>query len=188
MTAVNAALRPVTSLFAIVLVCGGCTTLKQPTATFKTMDVAAVTPSGFTMAFDLDVQNPNAVALPLSDADYELALGGVAVLDGKAKPQGTLPANGSLPITLPVTVTYENLLAAETAILKGGGKIPYAFTGEINLAGGGPKTLLGQPTSVPLKYQGTLDVQSLLSDPQALLKSPAARKLAQRLMTGWFDR
>ena len=174
-------------LLAIGLLGPGCATVKQPTATFKKMDVTGVTTSGFTMAFDLDVQNPNPVALPLSEADYKLSLGGVDVVEGKAKPEGTLPPHGDLAVTLPVTVTYENLLAAESAIRKGDGKIPYAFTGEIEL-GGGAKGFLGQRASVPLKYERTLDVKSLLEDPQTLLKSPAARKLAERLLKGWFSR
>jgi LEA14-like dessication related protein len=167
----------------------GCATVKQPTASFKTMNVTGITPQGFTMAFDLDVRNPNPVALPLSDTDYKLQLGGVNVLEGKAKPEGTLPANGTLPITLPVTVTFENLLAAEKAISQGGGKIPYAFSGNIDLAGAaGASSLLGKSASVPLEYKGTLDLKSLLSDPQVLLQSPAAKKLAQQLMSGWFGK
>lgn len=182
-------LRSTLPLIALTLLLVGCSTVKQPTATFKTMNVTGITPQGFTMAFDLDVQNPNAVALPLSQTDYKLNFAGVNVLEGRAKPEGTLPANGSLPLTLPVTVTFENLLAAEQAIVKGGGKIPYSFTGDIDVssaAGGAAGNLLGQSAKVPLKYGGTLDVKSLLSDPQALLNSPAAKKLAQRLLTGQF--
>ena len=130
--------RSICVCLAILLACGGgCATVKRPTATFKTMNLTGITPTGFTLAFDLDVQNPNSVELPLSQADYKLALGGVDVVEGKAKPEGTLPPNGNLAVTLPVTVTYENLLAAESAIRKGGGKISYAFTGEIDVAGAG---------------------------------------------------
>src|SRR3954470_5988062 len=124
--------------------------VKQPTATFNRMNLGEVTPQGFTMNFDVALENPNAVALPLSAADYKLSLGGAKVLEGKAKPSGTLPANGSLPITLPVMVTFENLLAAENALGKGDLNLPYSFEGGLDV--GGPK-LLGQGARVPLKYE-----------------------------------
>src|SRR5437764_1242623 len=80
----------------------------------------------------LNLQNPNPLALPISKADYKLGLGGVNVLEGKAKPDGTLPANGNLDVKLPVTITFENLLAAEKAITSGGGNLPYAFSGNMD--------------------------------------------------------
>src|SRR5438128_7908450 len=87
----------------LILVSLACSAIKEPSATFKSMNVTDVTPQGFTMAFDLDVQNPNPVALPIQQANYKIGFGGVNVLDGKANPAGTLPANGSVPVKLPVT-------------------------------------------------------------------------------------
>ena len=160
--------------------------VKQPTATFKSANVTDITAQGFTMAFDLNVQNPNAVALPISKADYKLGLGGVNVLEGKAKPDGTLPANGNLDVKLPVTVTFENLLAAEKAIVSGGGNLPYALTGSLGFdAGSGLSSVI--PVSVPLKYEGSLNVNKLLQEPQLLMNSPAAKKLASQLVTGYFS-
>src|SRR5947208_545930 len=167
-----------------------CSTVKQPTAAFKSMNVTDVTAQGFTMAFDLDVANPNAVALPISAADYKIGFAGVNVLNGKANPAGTLPANGSIPVKLPVTLTYENLLTAEKAIVNGGGKLPYSFSGSMKF-NAGDTNLLTQALggiSVPLKYEGTLDVKSLVQNPQALMQSPAAKKLAQELVTSMFSR
>ena len=161
-------------------------TLKQPTASFKTMNVTDVTPQGFTMAFDMDVQNPNAATLPLSGSSYQLGVGGVKLLEGKAKPTGSLPANGSLPVTLPVTVTFDNLLAAEKSIVGGGGQVPYSFTGSLDVSTAAK--LLGNSISVPLKYEGTLDVKKLVQDPQVLMQSPAAKKLAQQLIGSMFGR
>jgi LEA14-like dessication related protein len=179
----------------LVLISLACSAVKQPTATFQSMNVTDVTSAGFTMAFALDLQNPNAVALPISQADYKIGFAGVNVLDGKATPAGTIPANGSIPVKLPVTVTFENLLAAEKAIVSGGGKVPYAFNGSMKFdtsaAGGGDNMLskaLGGGASVPLKYEGTLDVKSLVQNPQVLMNSPAAKKLAQQLLGSMFGR
>lgn len=177
-------------LLPLVFVSLACSVVKQPTASFKSMNVTDVTQQGFTMAFDLDVANPNPVALPISAADYKLGLGGVNVLDGKANPAGTIPANGSIPIKLPVTLTYENLLSAEKAIVSGGGKIPYAFNGSMKFDAGKDNPLMAAlgGVSVPLKYEGMLDVKSLVQNPQALMNNAAAKKLAQQLMTSFFNR
>ena len=173
----------------------GCgTPLKSPTATLNYMNVTDVTPKGFTMTFDMNVENPNSVPLPLSQADYALALGGTKVMEGKAAPSGTIPADGALPVKLPVTISYENLLAAEKAIAGGGGKVPYALTGSLGAtasaaSGRALGGLLGaQTVSVPLKYQGQLDVKELLRNPQALMESPAAKKLAADLVTNLLNR
>ncbi len=176
--------------FALVLamVSVGCSTLgiKEPTATFNAMNVANVTPQGFTMNFDMSLNNPNSMELPLSNADYKLGVGGVNILEGKAKPTGSLPANGSLPLTLPVTVTFENLLAAEKALAKGGAEIPYSFDGGLEVGGG--QMLLGQSKRIPLKYSGTLNLRDILKDPQVLMQSEAAKKLAQRVLGGFLSR
>jgi len=115
------------------------------------------------------------------------------VMEGKAAPSGTIPADGALPVKLPVTITYENLLAAEKAIASGGGKVPYALTGNLGVdAGAAGKGALGgllggQSLNVPLKYEGQLDVKELLRNPQALMDSPAAKKLAADLVTSFFN-
>jgi LEA14-like dessication related protein len=182
--------RRLLAVVPLILVSLACSAVKQPTASFQSMNVTDVTPQGFTMAFDLDVRNPNAVALPISQADYKVGFGGVDVLNGKATPSGTLPANGSAAVKLPVTITYENLLAAEKAIVNGGGKLPYSFTGSMKF-NAGDKNMLTQAlggVSVPLRYEGTLDVKSLVQNPQALMQSPAAKKLAQQLIGSMFGR
>ena len=178
-------------LLPLALLSLACSQIKQPSATFNSVNVTDLTPQGFTMAFDLNVHNPNSVALPVSGANYKLGFAGVNVLEGKAKPDATLPANGSAPVKLPVTLTFDNLLAAEKAIVNGGGKLPYSFTGDLAFnagdSAGALTKALGQSPSVPLKYEGTLDVKQLLSDPK-VLTSPAAKKLATQLMTSFFNR
>src|SRR5438128_4016128 len=103
----------------------GCSNLnlQKPTAAVTGMAVKGVDANGFTMNFDVDVTNPNSVALPLAAADYKLSLAGTNVLNGKAKPEGSIPARESRTVTLPVTLTYENLLAAEQSIVKSGGDV-----------------------------------------------------------------
>lgn len=165
----------------------GCSALniQRPTAAVRGMSIGSLDSAGFTMNFDVELSNPNSIALPLKQADYKLGLGGVNVVQGKATPEGAIPAGGSTAVQVPVTLTYENLLAARDAILKSGGNVPYDFDAGVSFA---QSTGLFGDVRVPLKFQGTLPIKDLLSNPQALLQSKAARRLAQELMTGLFGR
>ena len=124
---------------------------QRPTASITGMSVQGVDERGFTMDFDVDVTNPNSSAIPLTAADYRIGLGGVDVAEGKAKPQGSIPAGGTRNVKLPVTLTYENLLAAKQGIVKSGGNVPYALDGGLTFNTGVP--LLGDKR-VPLRYAG----------------------------------
>jgi len=170
----------------LLCLCGvGCASLnvQKPTGNVTGMSVGEVNATGFTMNFDVDVKNPNTVALPLTAADYTVGFAGVNVAKGKAKPEGSIPAGGSKSVSVPVTITYESLLLAEKAIIKSGGNSPYALDAGLSLNSGIP--LLGD-LRVPLQYNGTLALKDILNNPQALMQSPAARKLAQELVGRFF--
>ena len=166
----------------------GCSVVQRPTAVFRDASLGEVDQNGLTLNFDLSLQNPNSVALPLSKADYGLSLAGTKVLEGTAKPEGSIPANGEFPVRLPVKLTYENLLSAEQAIVKGGGKIPYSFTGGLDVGEGAGLPFLTKGARVPLEYQGTLDVKEVVAKGRDVMNSPAGRKLAMDLVGGWLGR
>ena len=148
------------------------------------MNVMGADASGFTMNFDVDINNPNSITLPLTASDYKLALAGAKVAQGKTSPGGSVPAKGSKTVTLPVSVTYENLLAAEQGIVKSGGNVPYALDAGLSIDTGAP--LLGK-LRVPLQYNGTLPLRDIVNNPQAIAQNPAARKLAAELIGGLFN-
>lgn len=182
--------RPAT-LLLLFLSCtatGGCTSLsgvQKPTASVTAMTLGEVDAHGFTMNFGVNVANPNAMALPLAGTDYKLGIGGVGVLNGKTKAQGKIPAKGSRDVTVPVSVAFENLLSAEQAIRDSGGDVPYDLEGGLSFDTGNP--LLGS-LRVPLRYSGTLPLKRVLSDPEALLRSEAARKLAGEVLGRFFGK
>jgi LEA14-like dessication related protein len=158
-----------------------CSAMQKPTASLSSADVRAITADGFTANFALDVHNPNSFQLPLTNADYALSLGGVQVTKDTIKPGGSIPANGSTPVTIPVRLSFESLFKAEEAIRAAGGDVPFELDGALGFSGGNAFTnlaALGIPTKIPLKYSGTLPLRKVLSDPTVLLNSPAARRLA----------
>jgi hypothetical protein len=188
-------LRPTASaaltlpLCLLCLACSGAG-LQRPTASFKGAQVRDVTAAGFTADFDIDVKNPNAIALPLANADYRISLGGVKVVDGAAKPDASLPAGGSLLVTLPVNFTFESLLRAEEAIRTGGGGVPYEFDGAVDFAGKSDSLLGlgGTSLRVPVRASGVLDLREVFKNPAVYLNNPAARRLAGRVLGDIFNR
>ena len=175
-----------TSLLLIVmLLTAGCGSVQRPTASFRTMSISDVSARGFVMNVDVDVANPNSVALPLTNVDYGVSLGGVRVVDGgKIKPEARIPANGHSTITIPVPLTFENLLSAEESIRKGGGDVTYGLDAGLNFDTGLP--VIGVQR-VPLQHEGTLKVKELLQKNWSIiLTSPAAKELAQKVLGGFF--
>ncbi|MDB5299596.1 MAG: conserved secreted protein [Phycisphaerales bacterium] len=177
------------ALFLLVLgsVSTGCSTLvKWPTVALRSTTLGQATPTGVTVNFDLDLTNPNSFSLPVNRAQYKLALGGVVVVNDSAAPDATIPANGTIPLRIPVAVTFESLLAAGEALRKSGGDVPYNLDG--NLEFGDRQKIGDLALNAPLHFTGTLPLRQILKDPQVLLQSPAARKLAEQVWGGLFDR
>ena len=184
------AMRQTLSSSLSLLVCvlaTGCSAMsvERPSASVTGMSVGEVNPEGFTLDFAVDVTNPNGFALPLTSADYALGVGGAELLKGDADPGRSIPAKGSLAVTLPVHVTFERLLAAEQAIRDSGGNVPYALQAGLSFDTGTP--LVGK-VRVPVRHSGTLPLRRILSDPEALLRSPAAKRLATVVLGHFFGR
>lgn len=179
-------------ILGLLLLCAvapGCSmlNLRQPTASLRGARVADVSPQAVTAIFDLNIENPNSVALPVSAASYQLSLSGVQVLSDQTKPDGTLPANGSLPVTLPVQLRFDQLLAAEQAIARSGGNVPYQFDGGLTFSSG-KLASLGE-LKVPLHFTGTLDfrkaVEEAIQNPRTVLElaqNPNGRKFFEAVM------
>jgi LEA14-like dessication related protein len=179
----NASLPSVLGVMMLLML--GCGSVQRPTASFRSMAVSDVSARGFLMNVDVDVANPNSVALPLTNVDYGVSLGGVRVVDGgKINPEASIPANGHSTITIPVPLTFEHLLSAEEAIRKGGGDVTYGLDAGLNFDTGLP--VIGVQR-VPLQHEGTLKVKELLQKNwSTILTSPAAKELAQKVLGGFL--
>lgn len=169
----------------LVLLTAGCSTrnIEPPTAVVNGMTVQNVDETGFTLAFDLSVSNPNDFELPFSNADYQLALAGAKLIDGQFDPDATIPAKATAPLRLPVNVRYGQLLEAGRAIAESGGNIDYDLGANLKFAGG---VWPFGGTKVPIRYRGRLELTQILRDPAVLLNSPEARQLAEKLFGGIF--
>ena len=63
-------------LLAMAMLAGGCGMTEKPTACITGINVREASMTQATLLVKLDVTNPYAVALPMSDVDYVLTSGG----------------------------------------------------------------------------------------------------------------
>lgn len=168
-------------LTCLLLIAGGCSSVQRPEATYRSADVRAASRDGVQLEFGIDVRNPNSFSLPISGANYKLGLGGVPVLNDTAKPSASIPGHGSLPVMIPVSLSFEKVLSAERALANSGGKVPYDFSGELQFSAG-PLKALGQSIKVPIQFSGTLDFRKVLEDPMSLVNSPAGKRVLELML------
>ena len=178
----------------------GCAALnvQSPTVAFRSANVSDLSPAGVTANFDVDVQNPNAFDIPIDAADYKLSLSGVELVDDQTKPNGSIPAKGSLPVTIPVHLRFDQLLRAEKEIAQSGGNVPFDFDGALEFSAG--KISFGKSIKVPVHFSGTLPLRDaanrVFHDPTIwadLLRDPLSRKflesaLGHKVLGGILDR
>lgn len=96
----------------------------RPSASVERVGFSEVGTGAMTMTFDLRIDNPYAVPLPLVDLAYGLNSRGNTVLEGTAPVAGSVPARGSRTITLPARVVYADALRVLSGV-KLGDVVPY---------------------------------------------------------------
>ncbi len=131
---------------------GGCNV--KPTARFAGLRPVKITSEQAELVFVVEISNPYPVALPVLDADYELASGGKAFLDGKADLSGTVPALGSKLMELPAKVNFQRVMELFGRV-RPGEVLPYEA--ELGLAVDAPGGLL----RLPVRHEGQLPIPAV---------------------------
>jgi len=134
----------------------GCETIQhalsltKPTARMTGLKFQDVKLDSATLLFDVEVDNPYSVALPLLNLDYELSSGADPFLTGSADLQTTVPATSKKTVSLPANINYLNMLKALKGI-RPGSKIPYKA--DLGLSVDAPALGLMR---LPLKKEGEI--------------------------------
>jgi len=133
----------------------GCETISslgiaKPAARMTDLKFENVKMDSATLLFDIEVDNPYSVALPLTNLDYGLASGAEPFLKGNADLQTTVPAKSKKTVSLPASINYLDMLKALKGI-KPGSKIPYQA--DLGLSVDAP--VLGL-IRLPLKKEGEI--------------------------------
>lgn len=129
--------------------------VRQPSATLSRVSLQDISLDSATLRFEVEVENPYAVPLPLVNLDYSLGSRGQEFLSGAADVAGSVPAGGRKTIPLPAKVTYVNLLKTVAGI-RPGDVVPYAA--ELGLSVDAPA--LGR-LRIPLMKEGELPVPTV---------------------------
>ncbi|MHC4478236.1 MAG: LEA/WHy family protein [Planctomycetota bacterium] len=114
----------------VVALCAGCETVQhamtwqRPNASLKGLRLGAINLKSATLLFDVEVENPYAVPLPLLEINYTVTMGAGKLFDGRAEMDTTVPAKETATVSLPVQVKYLDLLAAVEG-LKAGSQMSY---------------------------------------------------------------
>ena len=139
----------------------GCATiesalnLRKPSVGLKGIRFEEITLSSATLLFDVEVENPYPVALPLLNMDYNLASQAKPFLTGQADLQTTISPQAKETVSLPARISYLDLLQAFKGI-RPGSQIPYSA--DMGLSVDTPA--LGA-IRLPIKKDGTLSVPSI---------------------------
>ena len=131
---------------------GGCGLIEKPNAQIAGVKFQDISVTKATMLFEVKVNNPYSVPLPLSNVDYALASHGQQFLTGKADVQGEVPAKGSKVLGVPVQLSYLELIKAVKGA-KPGASIPY--TADLGLLVDVP--VLG-PSRIPMSEEGQIAI------------------------------
>jgi len=134
----------------------GCETIQQalplnkPSARLTGLKFEDVKLDSATLLFDVEVDNPYSIALPLTKLDYGLSSGAQPFLTGKTDLQTTVPAKSRKTVSLPANVNYLGIFRALKDI-RPGAKIPYKA--DLTLSVDTPVIGL---IKLPLKKEGEL--------------------------------
>lgn len=136
--------------------CGALNALNvKPSARIANVALQDISLESATLLFDVEVKNPYAVPLPLTNLDYALAVAGSALLSGKADLQGTVPAAGARTVSLPAKINYLQLLKAASQV-RPGSVVPYVADLGLSL-----RPPMMEPLRLPLKKEGKLPVPTV---------------------------
>lgn len=157
-------MRKVQAVAILMVLLGGCGTLnslmqyEKPTANLTGVSFGDVSLDEVQLLFDVEVDNPYALALPLLNIDYDLQSDGRPLLNGKADLATTIPAKSAKVVTLPVSFKYTDLLNAIISLkdVRPGSQIPY--TAKVGIGLDSP--VVGN-IRLPLTKEGMLDVPTI---------------------------
>jgi len=110
------------------------------------------------LVFDVKIDNPYKVVLPLTNIDYALSSGEVGLFSGKADIATTIPAGGSEVVSLPVKISNLDIVKAFSAFkdVRPGSAVDYKASGGLSVEA----PVIGE-LRLPLSKAGQLNVPEI---------------------------
>ena len=145
----------------LMVLLSGCDSLQnalnpqKPKASLKDVRLENISPDSANLLFDVEIENPYPVALSMTNIDYDVTSKAGHLFSGKADIAGTVPAKGTKMLSLPVKLSYLDVVRAFKGVSPGS-KIPYKA--DVGLSVDAPA--LGM-IRLPLNKTGELDVPAI---------------------------
>lgn len=139
----------------------GCQTMEsilavqKPKVNLVGLRFGEITLTQATLLFDVEIENPYPVALPLTNLDYALSTNDNPLFSGKAELASLIDAKSSKKVALPVAIGYLDIAKAFRDI-RPGSQIPY----KADLGMSVDTPALGTIT-LPMTKKGQLDVPTI---------------------------
>jgi LEA14-like dessication related protein len=87
-------------------------TIHKPEVRIDDTELEALSFSGLTLRFDMEIRNPNPIGISLSGFDYELQIEGTPFVSGEVDEKVTIAARDRSVVPLPVELGFEELVRA----------------------------------------------------------------------------
>ena len=132
-------MRTLAASLVLLLVVPACSSVDallgsgpRPSASLRGVSFGDLSLTSVGLDFNVEVTNPYDVPLPLLNLAYSLASGQQRVLKGAADLQGTIPARKSKVLTLPVELSFADVLDFAQGV-RPGAAIPYEADVELSV-------------------------------------------------------
>lgn len=149
----------VIGITAAVLLAGGCESLRdavdvmrKPEVRIAGTELEALSFSGLTLRFDMEIRNPNPIGIGLAGFDYELQIEGNPFVSGEVRDKVTIAARDRSIIPLPVELGFAEI-AQTIADLEGKEEAAYQLSSGFSF----DLPVLGR-VRVPVQTDGTFPV------------------------------
>ncbi len=133
-----------------IMMLSGCASMR-PTIESVTPRIDSIDFSGVTLAFDVDVRNPNPIKLKAPAYSYAVEIADSPFFSGDADAPLELPAGRTGTVTLPARINYVDLWNSFRS-LADESEVPYNLSGVLQF-----DLPVGQ-AELPLSHQGTFPV------------------------------
>ncbi len=103
----------------------GCDTLQnalnlqKPKASLKGLKLENISLDSANLLFDVEIENPYPVDLPMVNVDYSVTSNTNKLFSGKADIEGTVPAKSTKMVSLPAKISYLDVVNAFKGIRPG---------------------------------------------------------------------
>ena len=146
------------NLAIVAVLSSGCSmfmhTVEKPRVDVRDVAVTSVSLAGsLDGEMRMDVTNPNAVGVPLSGIDWQLAIAGQPAVRGHVDVSQTIPAHGVAPVVAAVRLDARDAFAAVQSVM--GGARDYQLDARLHFS-----TALGE-ISVDVHKDGALSSDTL---------------------------